>query len=270
MLSVRASMLLTAIVAALHGFASWLLPEKGLLFKGWGSIQQALRNGRDMTMEETTTLAMHSAFLFMGTFLALRLARTFQAEVSTLTQRATRDPLTQLPNRRGFNEKMTAELARAQRFAWPIAVLMLDLDHFKRVNDQYGHAFGDAVLVEASRILRDSAGPVDHLARTGGEEFAIAAVAAEPDHGEDLARRVLRRFRDHPWAKLKPGLKVTCSIGVAILDPTRGAQTSEERILATLLDQADKALYEVKQQGRDNYRVYEGSASTQHDLAHRL
>jgi diguanylate cyclase (GGDEF)-like protein len=247
------TVLLTATIAALHAAAAWLLPG-GILRDGLEGIESAALGGRSMALEEVTGIAMHSAFLFLGAYIASKLSRDFRTKVSTLTNHATRDPLTKLPNRRGFEEKMHHEIARAERYAWPIAILMLDLDHFKPVNDKYGHAFGDDVLSVASQILRDTVGPVDHLARVGGEEFCVAAVAADPNHGADLAQRILRRFREHPWSDMKPDLAVTCSIGVAALDTSR-ASSSPDASLSQLMDKADQALYHVKENGRDNYHV---------------
>ncbi len=260
MSSTRATLLLTALLAAMHGTASWLMPEEGLLRSGLAEFQASLFRGRSMDLNQITSLSLHSAFLFLASFLALRLAGSLSAQVSTLADQAVRDPLTQLSNRRSFMEKMGQELARAQNFSWPMSVLVIDLDHFKQVNDQYGHAFGDQVLQQAAQILRDSVGTIDHLGRVGGEEFSVGAVAAEPNHGAELAMRIIRRFRTHPWASLRPGLQITCSIGVAVLDPTRtairGTSTLEE-----LLDQADKVLYKVKEQGRDAYAVFEPGAA---------
>lgn len=256
----RAAVLLTATMSALYGFSAWLIPSGTILRGDLDSILQTVKAGRSMPLDEITSLATHSAFFFLGMVLAMRLARTFKAEVDSLAERATRDPLTGMPNRRGFEEKMAQEFQRAQRFAWPIAVLVVDLDHFKRVNDSFGHAFGDQVLKQASQILRSTAGPMDHLGRSGGEEFAIGAVAAEPGHGEELARRVVRAFREFSWRAMSPNLKVTCSVGVAVLTPAQIAQTGAAG-LPMLLEQADQALYDVKASGRDNYKVY---GSTEH------
>lgn len=262
----QAAVLFATILAAAHVLAIWILPEEGLLVGGWESVSYALRNGRSMSLEEITTLAMHSAFLMMGAFLAMRLARTFRMQVDTLANDAARDPLTQLPNRRGFSDKVCGEMERAQRFAWPISILVIDLDFFKQVNDRYGHAFGDEVLSVTAEILRDTVGPVDHLGRVGGEEFAVAAVAAEPNHGADLAARIVRRFREHNWFQLRPGLKVTCSIGVAVLHPSRMGPNPETN-LARLMDEADQALYAVKQSSRDDYQVFEPQGTSNSKVA---
>ncbi len=250
-----ATVLLTATLAAAHAAAAWLVPN-GILRDGWEGVMSAVQSGRQMHLEEVTAIAMNSAFLFLGAYIAFRLSADFRTKVHTLTDHATRDPLTHLPNRRGFTEKMRHEISRAERYAWPIAILMIDLDHFKRINDEHGHAFGDEVLAAASQILRDTVGPVDHLARVGGEEFAVAAVAADPNHGAELAQRILRRFREYTWGELKPELRVTCSIGVAALDTSR-ASNNPDASLSKLLDDADRALYIVKEGGRDNYHIAE-------------
>jgi len=252
----RSAVLLTSVIAAVYVFAIWMRPEDGFLLGGVPGIEAMLSKGRAMSREQFTGLALHCGFLFAGMFIALRLAHSFQAQVSSLTDHATRDPLTQLPNRRGFTEKMRQEIQRAERYAWPISILVIDLDHFKLINDEHGHAFGDAVLSQTSSLLRDTVGTIDHLARVGGEEFAVAAVAAEDGHGGELAQRILRRFRTHPWEQMKPGLKVTCSIGVAVLDPKR-TSINPDTSLSQLLDEADRALYQVKESGRDNFKVAE-------------
>lgn len=255
--SARAAMCLAAVLAAMHLLATWLVPDEGLLRAGWPAFKRALSHGRSMSLGEITGLCMHSAFLFLGAFLAMRLTLTFRTRVDALTHDATRDPLTQLVNRRGFTDKVRDEIERAQRFRWPISILVIDLDFFKQVNDRFGHAFGDEVLKTTAELLRETIGPVDHLARAGGEEFAVAAVAAEPGHGADLAARIVRRFREHPWYQLRPGLKVTCSIGVAVLHPSRMAGMEPRKSLKMLLDQADQALYRVKAEGRDGWQVHE-------------
>lgn len=255
--SARSAMCLTAVLAATHLMASWLLPDDGLLIGGLPAIKSALVRGRSMSLGEITSLCMHSAFLFLGSFLAMRLSLTFKGRVEALTHDATRDPLTQLVNRRGFTDKVQDEIERAQRFRWPMSILVLDLDFFKQVNDQHGHAFGDEVLKRTAAVLRESVGPVDHLARTGGEEFAVAAVAAEPGHGAELAARITRRFRDHAWNEMRPGFKLTCSVGVAVLDASRMAGLKPDQILTTLLEQADQALYRVKAGGRDGWQVHD-------------
>jgi diguanylate cyclase (GGDEF)-like protein len=250
----RGALLLVALIGLAYAFCAWLAPTEGFLKGGLASVGTMISAGRRMPVEEITALAIHCAFLFVGSYIALRLSMGFRESVSRLEESATRDPLTSLPNRRGFMEKMGQEIGRAERYAWPISILLIDLDHFKRVNDEHGHGFGDTVLSTASKILRDTVGTIDHLARVGGEEFAVAAVAADPNHGAELAGRILRRFRTYDWASLKPNLKLTCSIGVAVLHPGRHSVDAGAS-LSTLLDEADHSLYHVKQNGRDNFHV---------------
>jgi diguanylate cyclase (GGDEF)-like protein len=122
------------------------------------------------------------------------------------------------------------------------------------MNDMYGHGIGDSVLVEVARLLKETVPSIDHTARVGGEEFAVAAVAAEPQHGRELADRLVRAFRSHDWSRVQHGLKVTVSIGVAILPPGQRHGDAEIAI-RNLMERADRALYHVKQHGRDGYQV---------------
>ena len=207
------------------------------------------------TMAETfAALLIHVAFLFLATLLSSRVAHRHRQTFVELESQSMRDPLTSLENRRAFLAGMELALERAERFSWPITMLILDLDHFKKMNDEYGHASGDAVLVEVSQLLIDTVGPVDHIARVGGEEFAVAAVAAEPHYGRELADRVVKAFRSRNWSRLKPGLKVTVSIGVAVIQPDYHS-SEPTTVIREIMERADRALYWVKQNGRDNFHV---------------
>jgi len=201
-----------------------------------------------------TALLVHLAFLLLTTSVASRISSRQRKTVATLEVQSMRDPLTSLDNRRSFLTKMESELLRAERFAWPITMLIIDLDNFKKMNDLHGHAMGDRVLVEVAKLLRENVGTIDHIARVGGEEFAVAAVAAEPFHGRDLADRLVRAFRTYGWNCLLPDLKVTASVGVAVL-PGDHAAGRPEHTLAQLMERADRALYRVKQNGRDGFLV---------------
>lgn len=206
------------------------------------------------TAEGFVALFVHAAFLIACAVLAHRVGRRQRTEVKTLAVQSVQDPLTSLDNRRGFLQKMEGELLRAERFNWPLTMLMLDLDHFKKMNDAYGHAVGDQVLVEVARLLRDNVGTLDHIARVGGEEFAVAVVAAEPYHGRDLADRIVRAFRSREWSRIRPGMTATVSVGVAVLPPSQSAGDPHE-VLSQLMQRADRALYVVKQNGRDGFHI---------------
>jgi len=200
-------------------------------------------------------MATHAAFALLATGMAIRAGAKHRRSVETLEVESTSDPLTTLDNRRAFLRRLEGELARSERFSWPITMLVIDLDHFKKLNDVHGHAVGDEVLVETARLLRDTAGTLDHTARVGGEEFAVAAVAADPYHGRDLADRIVKAFRLRNWAAIRPGMKVTASVGVAVLPPGAHREGRTETVVGALMECADRALYRVKQNGRDGYHV---------------
>jgi diguanylate cyclase (GGDEF)-like protein len=175
------------------------------------------------------------------------------------------DALTDLPNRRKFNETLATEWARATRNGKPLALLMIDIDHFKHYNDHYGHPQGDRCLERVARVLRAAAQrPGDMAARYGGEEFAIILPDTDSAGAELLAEKIIETMRAQRIphaATLIPGGIVTLSIGVAAYKPLRSnqdlgnasskgsgtAQIEQE----LLLKRADAALYEAKRQGRN-------------------
>ena len=172
--------------------------------------------------------------------------RTHWARIQHL---AAHDPLTDLPNRALFEQSLVDIQARAQRHE-KIAVLCVDLDHFKNVNDEYGHAAGDAVLKIASRILIDSVRDGDVVARLGGDEFVV--LAGHLERSEDaapLARRIVENISE-PMEIEGHRVLIGASVGIAIapLDGEDGY---------SLLKRADLALYRAKSEGRGTYNFYE-------------
>jgi diguanylate cyclase (GGDEF)-like protein len=158
---------------------------------------------------------------------------------------ALRDPLTQLYNKRYLLDRIESEVAFARRHASPLSLLMIDVDHFKLVNDRHGHLAGDAVLVNIARILTDAIRDEDVVARFGGEELAIVLRATELDAATSLAERVRRRVEESTVDHGGESLGVTISIGVAAY-PVTDAQTGRD-----LLAAADRALYRAKEDGRN-------------------
>ncbi|MBX3131798.1 MAG: GGDEF domain-containing protein [Gemmatimonadaceae bacterium] len=160
------------------------------------------------------------------------------------------DPLSGCYNRRGLNQMAEREVSRAIRNKKELAVLAIDLDHFKRVNDEFGHLTGDEVIREVGHLLRNTAREADVVARFGGEEFTILA----PDSGEEgaliLADRVMEAFRAYRFRSLPPEFRMTASVGVAA-DFARDDQVSK-----TLIARADEALYVAKRNGRDRSVVW--------------
>lgn len=172
---------------------------------------------------------------------ALKLGETLEA----LRRLATRDQLTGLLNRREFDRILTEEHDRAQRFGHPVALVMVDIDHFKGVNDTHGHPAGDGVLREVARRLADGVRSVDRLARFGGEEFAIIVMEGNEEVALGAAQRICALIEREPvFAKETLPLRVTVSAGVAVMP--RDGKTVEE-----LVGAADKALYAAKRAGRN-------------------
>ena len=166
---------------------------------------------------------------------------------SELRHLADHDPLTGLLNRRAFERALEQHLERVRRYGLQGAVLMLDLDGFKAVNDLHGHGTGDRLLASAGERLRERLRTSDLLARLGGDEFAVLLPAAGRDQAEHVARVAVEVMRT-----LSPpgGPSVTCSVGAAVLgDP----EATEEAVLR----EADRAMYEAKRAGRDRYVVAE-------------
>jgi diguanylate cyclase (GGDEF)-like protein len=172
---------------------------------------------------------------------ALRVAR---AEALSVT-----DDLTQLYNSRYLNEALRKETKRAMRSGWPLSLLFIDLDGFKRINDEHGHLLGSRALIEAADVIRASARETDIVARFGGDEFAILL----PETGAEGAHAVARRIRDRVQrfsflGGLSSGSRLTASVGVATLPDV--ADTAEG-----LLQAADAAMYRVKVTGKNGIHI---------------
>jgi diguanylate cyclase (GGDEF)-like protein len=164
---------------------------------------------------------------------------------------STTDALTGLWNFRYLSSSLGREIERANRFERPLAVLMLDIDHFKQVNDQHGHARGDAVLRELAQRVQEQIREVDTFARYGGEEFVVVLPETTVEGATQLAERICVAVRREPFrAEGEEPLKVTVSVGGAAF-PTHGSSA------ATLMRAADRALYVAKNEGRDRWHVPE-------------
>ncbi|MGE4551704.1 MAG: diguanylate cyclase [Desulfovibrionaceae bacterium] len=158
---------------------------------------------------------------------------------------ADHDALTRMPNRRALDERLAHELRRARRYGNSLSVLMLDLDHFKDINDHYGHAMGDTVLSEVAGILTRNLRTTDFAARYGGEEFVVLLPHTGPDDAHMLAERIRERIEGRRFRHREQAFTVTASIGVSSMAP--GTLSGE----ADLLGQADQALYRAKGGGRN-------------------
>ena len=183
------------------------------------------------------------AFMLVGLMVNLVLALMVVGRLVTrLQQLSERDALTGLLNRRALVPLLQREVGRLRRYGETYALLMIDIDHFKNINDSHGHAAGDAALVKLADVLREAAREVDHIVRLGGEEFCILLPHSELDGAMHLACRVHAAVRDADWREFDRS--VTISVGVAV------AQSPEETPQAVLV-RADQALYRAKNAGRD-------------------
>ncbi len=164
--------------------------------------------------------------------------------VGKLRHLSQHDGLTGLLNRRAMEQLLDREAQRLQRFGQPYAVLLVDIDHFKRVNDQLGHAVGDVVLTRVAALLGEQAREVDRVARFGGEEFCVLLPHTQREGALQAAERFRAAVRQQPIEWEDQRLPITVSVGVAAAsDP---AETVE-----ALLHRADQAMYRAKAQGRD-------------------
>lgn len=187
---------------------------------------------------------------------AVRLKRAY----NELRQLSIMDDLTGLFNRRYLFQAIEYELKRARRFGGPLSLLLMDLDHFKQVNDQHGHLFGDFVLREVARVLRANAKETDILARYGGEEFVLVCVETPLDGALKAADRLRGAVAGQAFRQADHAAQVTASIGLVSLPAYQGAG-GDAVVLATegLIAAADTALFEAKQGGRNRVAVFSAS-----------
>lgn len=180
--------------------------------------------------------------------ITLHLALLFQQH--ELKERTRRDSLTGACTRREFFETGRAELKRARRYGHPLALILLDFDHFKQINDRYGHAGGDSVLRQLSRRVMDSLRTSDRYYRFGGEEFVIILPHSEIEDALLVAERIRVLVETRPVEHGDDVIEVTVSLGLACLE---GAGESLDDVVA----KADRALYIAKEGGRNRIEIYE-------------
>lgn len=165
-------------------------------------------------------------------------------QAALLEEQSRRDELTQLPNRRAFNEQTRLLVVQAQRYGRSLTLGMADIDQFKQVNDNFSHATGDAVLRQVSCLISEHIREIDLVGRYGGEEFALAFPETDVAAAAEIADRVRELVARHDWTLVAPGLSVTLSIGLA------GAVAPAS--LEQQLSLADAKLYEAKTRGRNH------------------
>ena len=182
--------------------------------------------------------------------LCFLLVTSLERAWATVNEQAMLDALTGLSNRRRFVPAAQRELDLAQRHGQPLALVLLDVDHFKSINDAFGHLSGDAVLVEVARRCQSALRNTDLLARWGGEEFIMLLPNTPLPHARQLAERVREAIVSTPWFRINgEEVQVTASLGAA------GSPLGQTWSLDELIKRADIAMYQAKSDGRDRVAV---------------
>ena len=206
----------------------------------------ALGHTYDGALSIAVQVAISAGALNAAAFGVHVLRRRVQKLLEATQALSRQDPLTGLSNRRFLVEQAPRVWRQARREGTRVAALVLDLDHFKQLNDAYGHATGDAVLRAVAASLAASVRPSDVLARIGGEELIVLGLVSDPAEAHRLAERLRTAVSS---SRTDDGHSVTASIGIALVRPVDGEDAGDA--MWRLVDRADGAMYEAKQAGRD-------------------
>jgi diguanylate cyclase (GGDEF)-like protein len=161
---------------------------------------------------------------------------------------ASEDPLTGVYNRRALAEFGLREMARARRHGTPLSLILIDIDYFKKINDELGHAAGDMALIETVRRLQKNCRDEDYLGRMGGEEFLILLPDTDITQAQVLAQRIQNEFASQPMSLLEQSRSITLSGGITLLSAT-------DNLFDDMLRRADSAMYSAKAQGRNRMQL---------------
>lgn len=222
-------------------------PERGLTVAVGIALAESDNNFLEDQIRSLSLIVVFLLLLGLFTWAALRELHREQAARMALTELAATDPLTKLKNRRAFETLGQHEIIRVRRFGQPLAVLMLDIDHFKRVNDHFGHDVGDQVLVALADTCRRLLREVDVVGRLGGEEFAVILPGATAQGALAVAEKLRLACGEIDVASAKGSVRFTIWIGVSFL--------TDADTLPDLLHRADIALYKAKNNGRNRVEV---------------
>ncbi len=207
------------------------------------ALQRSAKRLEEQVQEQTQALRWQTESLKRADEEKSQLLEQIRLQAEAYELQARQDALTGLANRRAFDEALHREFSRAVRQANPFCLLLLDLDHFKRINDNWSHAVGDVVLQRVAECLRLLSRDADLVARWGGEEFAVLLPNTDLHAAHKLAERLRLAIQALDYSALAPELSVTASIGLA---EQQDCQDSEQ-----MLQRADTALYQAKQNGRN-------------------
>ncbi|QPK63276.1 sensor domain-containing diguanylate cyclase [Methylomonas sp. LL1] len=164
------------------------------------------------------------------------------------------DQLTGLHNRRYFYDQVELALAQHKRYKYPFCLLIMDIDHFKAINDRFGHIFGDKVLVSVAQTLKNEVRSTDILVRFGGEEFVVIFANTCCDNGKTFAERIRQQIKALSWDVDNENVQLTLSIGLYCVSPDC-SETEQNLGIDQIIHYADTALYEAKAKGRDRVEV---------------
>ncbi len=199
-----------------------------------------------------TAISLGIALITFFYWLVGKIGRHIDQTELALNDLATHDGLTQLYNQKTFYILLEKELTRARRYRQPLSLLMLDIDHFKQVNDLHGHLAGDCVLSELSARLKQGARAVDMVCRYGGEEICIILPTIDTSSAEVVAERFRKMVEDVPFA-IDDGKSVDITVSIGVV-----AWSENVKDPSTLVTHADIALYKAKSEGRNQVQVYQG------------
>ena len=230
-----------------------------------------VRGGISVTFDVTATekkmarnrfgfigLGIAATLLLLGIilFLILRLAGRLSDAYSTIEKMSITDDLTQVFNRRHFHTRLDEEIERARRYDHPMSLLMMDLDHFKTINDRHGHQTGDEVLRTVAALIRSKTRSADIVARYGGEEFVVLLPETKQEIAKVTAEKLRTVIEQYPFTpENQSSIHVTASFGVSSLNMSDKNSTG---IADRIVKMADDAMYQAKQDGRNRVAVYSG------------
>lgn len=227
-------------------FFAWFIGKRGGLITAVLSAAATLAVHAAFPYARRSTIIYWNAAAWLGVYVFFVL---IIAELRSLYQRewqfSRTDALTKIANRRAFFEALEAEKERATRYEFPLTLAYLDVDHFKRINDRFGHAAGDKLLATVAKTMQENVRQPDVIARLGGDEFAVLL----PETAADAAAAVLRKLHAVLDAKMRRGhWPVTFSLGAATFQPPPNS-------VQDMISKADEAMYAAKTSGRDRVIV---------------
>lgn len=242
----------TDVLVTAHEVSSQTLKNLNREGKLLGHAAEKLlqqRSGKILPVEEISAPLLNAKGESLGIVTTVRDMSTIRALTSKLSYQANHDPLTDLPNRVLLQEQLEKQLVHAERHKSRLALLYLDLDMFKDVNDMLGHSVGDELLIQVAKRLQHGVRQTDTVSRLGGDEFAILLVDVEPlSYLGELSHKLANHLRE-PFVLGPETVELSASIGISVF-PEDGGDTE------TLIKHADVAMYEAKALGRDNIQFF--------------